>query len=541
MQQEFTATVTDYLGEALPFFPFDEIRPNQVEAIEFTLDKVLKEGKKFVILELGTGVGKSAIAVAVAKYWARKQALNGADPGGFFLTTQKILQEQYLRDFGGIKGDMVSIKSAANYECKRAKGQSCGAVRRFIKKNKSDKDLQKCFGDCKYLNAKTKWMNSALSITNYSYFLNITKYTNDVEVPRQLLILDECHNVEQEISGFVDIQIDTPMCNKVDLNLPSFSNEAQSMRWIDDVFEPRITSRVADLEAEMDYSPDASIINEHEFMDKYMCKLHRFQEMYTTDNWIMNQDDGDAHKHKKLEFKPIDISGYSQETLFKYGQVVIFLSATVIDAKRFAQQVGIPTDLVASLQIESPFPVKNKPIIYAPQGKMNLDTINETLPKIALAVAAILKRHPNEKGIIHTHSYKILNYLMKNVRDKRLLFQDDKNKEKIISKHMTTTEPTVLVSPSMSEGVDLKGNLSRFQVICKLPFPYLGDKLVQKRKEKWDWWYSYETAKVIIQSTGRSIRDENDYAVTYVLDEAWAYFWKMNSHLFPPSFHKQFK
>ena len=33
----------------------------------------------------------------------------------------------------------------------------------------------------------------------------------------------------------------------------------------------------------------------------------------------------------------------------------------------------------------------------------------------------------------------------------------------------------------MQEGVDLKGDCSRFQVICKIPYPYLGDKWVKAR------------------------------------------------------------
>ena len=75
-----------------------------------------------------------------------------------------------------------------------------------------------------------------------------------------------------------------------------------------------------------------------------------------------------------------------------------------------------------------------------------------------------------------------------------------------------------------------------FQIICKIPYPYLGDSLVQKRMKKWDWWYSLQTTKKIVQSTGRSVRNENDYAVTYILDADWEYFYKNNKHYFPHSF-----
>ena len=89
----------------------------------------------------------------------------------------------------------------------------------------------------------------------------------------------------------------------------------------------------------------------------------------------------------------------------------------------------------------------------------------------------------------------------------------------------------------MSEGVDLKGESSRFQIICKIPYPYLGDKLVKKRMNKWQWWYPLQTAKTIVQSVGRSIRSNDDHAVTYILDAGWDYFWSKNKNIFPPDFN----
>ena len=88
----------------------------------------------------------------------------------------------------------------------------------------------------------------------------------------------------------------------------------------------------------------------------------------------------------------------------------------------------------------------------------------------------------------------------------------------------------------MTEGVDLKGDLSRFQIVCKVPFPFLGDKLIRKKMNKWDWWYDLQTAKTIIQSVGRSVRSETDTAVTYILDSSWERFFNKNKALFGPEF-----
>jgi Rad3-related DNA helicase len=89
----------------------------------------------------------------------------------------------------------------------------------------------------------------------------------------------------------------------------------------------------------------------------------------------------------------------------------------------------------------------------------------------------------------------------------------------------------------MMEGVDLKDELSRFQIICKIPFPYLGDLVVKKRMERNDKWYPYMTAKSIIQSLGRSIRNQSDHAISYILDGDWERFYNKNKHLFPLEFN----
>ena len=60
--------------------------------------------------------------------------------------------------------------------------------------------------------------------------------------------------------------------------------------------------------------------------------------------------------------------------------------------------------------------------------------------------------------------------------------------------------------------------LSKFQILCKIPFPYLGDKVVGKKINKWKWWYDLQTTRTVIQSVGRSIRSEDDEAITYILD-----------------------
>ena len=95
-----------------PYFPFPVIRQQQQVALDFLNEAFINEDKKFVILEAGTGVGKSAVGYCFASFM-NANTLSSA----YFLTTQKILQEQYIKDFGAPKGPMCSISSSSNYGC----------------------------------------------------------------------------------------------------------------------------------------------------------------------------------------------------------------------------------------------------------------------------------------------------------------------------------------------------------------------------------------------------------------------------------------
>lgn len=144
--------------------------------------------------------------------------------------------------------------------------------------------------------------------------------------------------------------------------------------------------------------------------------------------------------------------------------------------------------------------------------------------------------------VVHNcHTYKIGRYLKDNIRSKRLLIHGSEDRVQKLQEHISSKEPTVLISPSMQEGVDLKDDLSRFQIICKIPYPYLGDKIVKKRMHRWPWWYPLQTAKTIVQSVGRSVRSFDDHAVSYILDADWTRFYDKSSELFPEGFKKSLK
>lgn len=427
--------------------------------------------------------------------------------------------------------------------------QSCGESLRLLQgARRGSAFWNACIANCTYKKAKKHFIDANLGVTNFSYFLAETQYAGKIE-PRQLLIVDEAHNTPDELSKFIEVNVTEQFCkNFLGITLLDKSTQLQTIRWIQDVYMPKLEVKVlhfeknlesyVNLKSKIESGEFASLAKKYEILDKHACKMRRFLKIWDKNNWVMDEQFSSERNARKIQFKPIDVAEYAPDMLHKFGEYCLYMSATILDEVAFAQLLGIQPDHVESARIPSPFPLENRPIIYSPIGKMSASHIDASLPKLVQAVKMILEAHPNEKGIIHTNSYKIANHIKRNLRSKRLLVHNSETRDSTLQEHTKSKHPTVLLSPSMTEGVDLQGDLSRFQIICKVPFPYLGDKLIRKKMNKWKWWYDLQTAKTVIQAVGRSIRSDTDSAVTYILDSSWERFYGNNKKLFGPEFSK---
>ena len=187
------------------------------------------------------------------------------------------------------------------------------------------------------------------------------------------------------------------------------------------------------------------------------------------------------------------------------------------------------------------------------RGLLNFRHTLEALPSLVSAQNAELferyqvlsrrelaSRHENEKGVIHAHSYKIANFIHRNlpeeVRWRVLTHEGSDGRDAALTRHLTDDEPTILLTPSMTEGIDLADDLARWQVLCKVPYPYLGDKQVAARMERDRDWYDWRTCLSVVQAYGRSVRSAEDHAVTYLLDAGFPEFIRRQQHRLPQWF-----
>tara|TARA_Y100000310_G_C20700429_1_gene829239 strand:- start:3304 stop:4935 length:1632 start_codon:yes stop_codon:yes gene_type:complete len=530
------------------FFPYERIREPQQQAVDFALNSFINEKKRFVIIEAGTGVGKSAIGLTVARYLNSKLDPNLPEfvKGSYFVTTQKILQEQYIQDFGPPSGGMQSIKSSSNYMCKYHKRNTCQQSQHLLRtSDRSGQFYKTCSFRCTYKQLKQKFLESKESVTNFPYLLTESNFAGKI-TPRNVLIVDEAHRVESELSKFIEVKIsERYVTGNLDLSWPSdIRTQHKAYCWIRDTYYPKVKvlldhqqgmmSKFTSVEKKM--KEFASFAKQFDILKGHVGRLKTFLGVYSKDNWVFEYIPAEGRSKSKFSFRVIDVSPFSEDYLFRLGHRVLLMSATILDHSAFCRSLGISPSEVSFLRLSSPFPTENRPICFAGVGSMNASNISNTLPKMKEMVREILNQHPNEKGIIHCHTFRIARFLKSNLKDPRLLIHDSENRDEILKKHIKSKKPTVLLSPSMSEGVDLKNDLSRFQIVCKVPYPYYGDPLIRKRMNKWKWWYPLQTAKLIVQSVGRSVRNMEDHAVTYILDSDWETFFRRNKDMFPEDF-----
>ena len=80
----------------------------------------------------------------------------------------------------------------------------------------------------------------------------------------------------------------------------------------------------------------------------------------------------------------------------------------------------------------------------------------------------IIEKNKEVKGIIHTSNYELSTWIQTSIKDSRLIFHDSDTREKSLTQHISSEYSTIIVSPSMITGIDLKDDLSRFQIILKV-------------------------------------------------------------------------
>ncbi len=477
-------------------------------------------GKRFVVLEAPTGFGKTVAAVTLARYFGK----------AWICTLTKQLQAQYSGDFERIGAR--ELKGRAAFKCERAGSEAtceeggilftgrdaCG-VANTPRKGKRKAHDEEDIGDrnpCPYRVAKAQALGAPLCVANYhSYIWNVGAGSageeEEDEWERPLLILDEGHEVESVLMDFIGVQINVnslPFVMPEPLP-PKDADTDAYFAWMKKLIDVAKTKM-------RDGGASIADIREKTKFERLLRKVGYVLSRKDKEEWVAEREDRD----NVFALKPLTVASFGDK-IFQYGQRVLIMSATILDGKKLCQSLGIDLNDAAFVNAPCVFPVENRRVIV---GKLDMTKAarDESWPIMVKVVEAILKHHASEKGLILAPSNEMLKYIFKNV-DKRLrdrlvlAFGEDRVQK--YQEHLVAKHPTVLCGSGIWEGVDLKDDLSRFTIIPAVPRPYWGGQIAARAKLD-PVWYRWLTYCQLLQGAGRSVRNETDSAITYVLDKA---------------------
>tara|TARA_R100001129_G_scaffold181511_1_gene160898 strand:- start:2425 stop:4059 length:1635 start_codon:yes stop_codon:yes gene_type:complete len=542
------------LGGLLKKFP-SGYTPNsaQVKLLK-NIDQAFDDGYKFVVCNAPTGSGKSFISKTVSNsaretskefrelisnYLAYRRAHGGGYAyedhcdeeqsfGCTALTITKALQDQYK----GLFDDVEVLKGKSNYQCAvddkfTVELAPCLHLPKF---------KEECWSKniCPYYEQRNKALVSSFNTLNYNMFFSLPDHLKK----RQFLICDEAAELEDQLVKEFSCAVNFDMLKSFHIQVRPFysKNNIQVLKWINNL--------IIDLNDKIEELKD--VVNTTKKNNKYIISIKNnlisLRNLHSKlslicDTWKESEYIFETSK-KGITFMPLKVNNLSNH-LFKYADKVILMSATIIDPNNFCKSLGI--DKFKYVEAESSFKAENAPIYCNTKFKLNYHNLKRNLPKVVDQIQEICNFHKNDKGIIHTHNNTITSHLSDNLTNKRFLIREPGvRNEMILEQHTLNNDPTVLISPSMSHGVDLKDNLARFQIIVKAPYLPTKDKRIERlMKEDFDW-YTNKMLCSLIQSCGRGVRSHKDHCITYILDGAIVESVVNNKHKLPKYFIDRF-
>ena len=494
------------------------------------IDRAFSSGKKFVICCAPTGSGKSFIAKTLANtgkipsdnfiqlvrsYDAYKMDFDGNysfekeckdEPafGTFALTITKSLQDQYQELFNNTD----SLKGKTNYICDVDKNYDTELAPCTFAPTLRDS----CWAEnrCSYYNARNEAMLSQFAVLNYKMFLSLPSHIKC----KDFLICDEASELEDELVRQFSAEINYEKLSNysVPCEMLVIDNRDKAYNWLNILLENISNELSAFLNKA---SKKQNLISQTEKIKyQFLKNMHRSLTIIGT-HWHECEFVVDIDS-KRVILTPLKANTLSKY-IFNHGERIVLMSATIIDHKHFAKSLGI-TDY-EYVEVDSTFDPNKSPIYISSKYRPSYNTLMSMLPGMCDQIKQISEHHKNDKGIIHTHTNAITSFIKERLGSDRYLYRDtNSTNEDILQLHCISDKPTVLVSPSLVYGIDLKDELARFQIIVKLPFLSLGSKRIKKLFELDKDWYENKMLNAVVQASGRATRNKDDYSTTYILD-----------------------
>lgn len=489
------------------------------------------------VLEAPTGTGKTGLVLGLA-------ALN-PDLRFLILCATKVEQEQYQKNILDLENtNVASVSGKNNFHCyekhpelrfeegdtpEPCKSSDCWKT--HVDEAPCEVGWicpQKKIGTCSYYYQRNMAGGAQVVVTNYAFGLSILNYTS----PKRgigkfdVIVEDEGHILDEQLESFISIKLSRRRVQQLfSVTLPDFESTTEWAAWAED-HQDTFSAAYDKYRGVNPQSLSKEESRELRAIERYTEDFEKLEAINY--DWVV-----EPGKYG-IDFQPVWITNDSWRVLFQYAPRHIIMSGTIPSASELGKKVGLKANEFKFFRLPYTFPPENRPIILRPRVDLSFKVRDLNLPTLVDAVDELLAEFPDIKSLIHTKSYAISTYLKKNSQfNQFMLTHDSNNRAAVLELFKVTDAPSILVSPSFEKAIDLPGEQCELVIIAKVPYPYLGSKVMKKRIKKSQTYYIHETLMAVIQMAGRGVRSDVDVCPTYILDAAGPKFFKQAKRLIP--------
>lgn len=563
--------------ERLGFQP----RGRQVEDINTIVSTFLDEGFKTVVLSAPTGTGKSIIGAVVAEVLHTIKYPDANAGASFLLTPTNVLSEQYHKTFQEGRDPLDTrfrmLKGAGNYECSALStpeesqtAENC-AIRLFTREGMQEMIDNHC-NACEYALNKRLKVHARHLITNYAYYF-IDRMWAEQLAKRTITVYDEAHLIndlftEHNAIYFSDSRLKKMLEETQDLAttldpqvfkifkavrtdlLAGKIDDKNYMDYLAHLADAYgIVTETAQAAAERAGRDQAKYLKFSKMSKKYFglgCKIgdlmeygypHAFEYKERNPKIGQNEDE--------ISVKAIFVGDMFDKLI--NADYNLLMSATI--SEQYARRT-LTLENAKHIRLAPSFPRENKKIIFYKPQNLNYTTLKspETVKQLQATCFEIARHHvqKGERGIVLAPSF-VLNegiaQALEGAGLKARLYEHKRGEKlaEVLGRFKRYDDgPAILLTPSGFEGLDLAGDLSRFQIILKAPFGSLGEARMKKILDVYPDIYSLLTTMKLVQGAGRSVRGPTDYATTYMLDTNIQRLWTAKNMEWADEFQTKF-
>jgi len=552
------STLPDMWEEVRPDFPMPSPRKYQDDALNVIYWALENDDFDNIVIQAPTGIGKSAIAMTVQN---RFQSA--------YLTTPSLgLTEQYRNDY---PHKLSEVRGRRNFPCwvkeGTADGAPCHGAKRSCPHTKRE-------DPCPYYEQKFKAADARLTLTNPAYLFRVIQGDPNFG-QRDFAIIDEAHNLESFFMDLLEVKISTR-----DWELVHGPRTTLPMAYSPEDWKIPIENLHNGAKRLMEMAEKDEDDRALDRARKLFQRTTTFVDLLQNPKRVVVETKSDRTGRYVLA-RPIRVNRFAADRLDMVAEKRIFLSATILDVETFLANLGLENQKTLYVNVnKSPFPAENFDIIYAPCGPMSFAKRDNSLKRQVKAIAAIMDRKQNKRGVVLPHSHYIRKVLVDGLKelgygDRIVTHGSDAMGREQALKHFfeSPRDDLVLFSTYVGEGFDFKGKLAEWLVLSKVPFlPIKGDAQIELRMEEdeHEWrskfegtpdcpyeapnkysnglcssftcpkpcqsWYQLQTALKLVQGAGRVIRTPDDKGDLFILDGSFARWERMNMKFLPAWF-----